>query len=520
MRKTTITLLSFAAALFTFANQANAQTAYDAFSYTRQDYEGTARSVAMGNAFTALGGDLGGISINPAGSGVYRYSEASFTFGLSSSSATGRGVSGNAFGDPGRSVTQNRFTMPNFGALLYFDTYRDRGIKAVNVGIYYSKTQDYNLSFSAGGINSLTSWAGSLAAGSTGISSDQLRDENAYFNGMPWSTVAGWDSGIISNFGNAPKDQYAAITENIRQTADGYEISLGGPLSQKAAYRTFGSKNDLVVNVGANISDIVYAGINLGFITMDYNRESRISEYAVNSSDFETGFVSLSDRNRLSASGRGVYAKFGVIVTPVAGLRIGGAIQTPTSILINESFIEDMNVTTTSGSGSASTPEGVWSYRMNTPLRYNVGAAYVFNSFGLISFDYEAINYGSMRFKDLDGYYDSFDATNSEIASTYGVSHTFRAGLEINPCRWLAVRGGFNLITAPEKNIDANSYIYSAGLGFKSTGSFYADIAVRYKQNSDLFYSPYMSYIDNVDDPVIKVKSSLLSVIATIGFRF
>ena len=56
-----------------------AQNAYDALRFSEQYAEGTARSVAMGNAFVAVGGDMGGISINPASSAVYRYSEFMFT---------------------------------------------------------------------------------------------------------------------------------------------------------------------------------------------------------------------------------------------------------------------------------------------------------------------------------------------------------------------------------------------------------------------------------------------------------
>ena len=36
---------------------AGAQTMYDALRYSEYDYYGTARTMAMGNAFTALGGD-------------------------------------------------------------------------------------------------------------------------------------------------------------------------------------------------------------------------------------------------------------------------------------------------------------------------------------------------------------------------------------------------------------------------------------------------------------------------------
>ena len=49
---------------------ATAQNMYDAINISRNDYFGTARTVALGNAVTALGGDLGTISINPAGSAV------------------------------------------------------------------------------------------------------------------------------------------------------------------------------------------------------------------------------------------------------------------------------------------------------------------------------------------------------------------------------------------------------------------------------------------------------------------
>ena len=62
MKKTAITLL-----LIGMAVCAEAQTMYDALRFSENNYEGTARTMAMGNAFTALGGDLGSISINPAG---------------------------------------------------------------------------------------------------------------------------------------------------------------------------------------------------------------------------------------------------------------------------------------------------------------------------------------------------------------------------------------------------------------------------------------------------------------------
>ena len=62
--------------LCTFASSSIwAQNIWDAYKFSQQLNEGTARSVAMGNASVALGGDIGAVSINPASSGVYRFNE-------------------------------------------------------------------------------------------------------------------------------------------------------------------------------------------------------------------------------------------------------------------------------------------------------------------------------------------------------------------------------------------------------------------------------------------------------------
>ena len=61
----------FLSAFFlSLAAGAGAQGWVDALNYSETDYLGTARSVGMGNAMTAVGGDLGSLTFNPAGSAV------------------------------------------------------------------------------------------------------------------------------------------------------------------------------------------------------------------------------------------------------------------------------------------------------------------------------------------------------------------------------------------------------------------------------------------------------------------
>lgn len=65
-----------------FSLTTSAQNADDALRYSQQFYGGSARFSAMGGAFTALGGDLSSFGLNPAGVGVFRRSEFSFSFRL------------------------------------------------------------------------------------------------------------------------------------------------------------------------------------------------------------------------------------------------------------------------------------------------------------------------------------------------------------------------------------------------------------------------------------------------------
>ena len=59
-----------------------AQSAVDAYNLSQSELRGTARFMSMGGAFTALGGDLSAVSLNPASLGVYRSSEIGATLDI------------------------------------------------------------------------------------------------------------------------------------------------------------------------------------------------------------------------------------------------------------------------------------------------------------------------------------------------------------------------------------------------------------------------------------------------------
>ena len=57
----------------------NGQTAVDALRYSRIFYSGTARFQGLGGAFGAVGADFSVIAVNPAGIGLYKSSELTFS---------------------------------------------------------------------------------------------------------------------------------------------------------------------------------------------------------------------------------------------------------------------------------------------------------------------------------------------------------------------------------------------------------------------------------------------------------
>ena len=542
MKKTVISIFLGLSAICGYA-----QTAYDALLFSENNYEGTARTMAMGNAFTALGGDLGSIGINPAGSAVAGYSQITLTPSLTFSASTTQGVSPYSDGHLPYFERQMKsritdFGMPNIGFTVSHDTHRSSGIKNFTFGFVVNKTAGWNEDVYAAGTNSTTSFMGSMAYDATisGLTGTDL-GAAAAFDRMPWKPVVGYQSGMISTFGGYD-DQFVGASEVIYDNGD---VALGGPLNQSYGRRVDGGKYDYLINMGANISDFIYIGANLGISSLDYTYNEYFKETAVDPSDFEIAlsggetiyFDEMRYKYSYSASGTGYYGKIGVIVTPGGGFRIGAAIQTPTVNTITEEWQQSGETSYTDGKydASSSSPYGRGSYRMVSPSRVNLGIAYALGQLGVISADYEVSDYSQMRYKSSDYDRDYFESVNEEIMENFRASHMLRLGLEAKPLPELAVRAGYSMATSPERCIECSSDIpairnqnVSFGLGYSSKNSFFADLAVRRTFLQDEYFMPYADYMYDADGylnenayaPEILNERSLWKVLVTFGWRF
>ena len=552
MRKTALLIL------FAFtAMSAQAQSIYDAQRFSEREYEGTARSVAMGNAFTALGGDLGSIGINPAGSAVANYSQFTITPGLTISSNTTQGVSPYTDGylpyfERQFKNTATHFAIPNLGMTFNWKTGRKSGLKNVTFGFVMNRVNSWNEDVYAAGRNATTSFMGAMATEATnkGLLGSNLNMKDAY-DYDPWKYVVGYQSGMISTFGGYD-DQFVGASELIFDNMGQTEISLGGPLDQSYGRQVRGAKNDYLINLGFNISDFLYLGANLGITSMNYSYEEYFKEVAVDPSDFgiefDNGqkiyFDNMKYKYSYGANTSGVYGKFGFILTPGFGLRIGGAIQTPTATTVTEYWYMSGETAYTDNSfnAAADSPEGEDRYRFSEPWRANLGVAYTLGKFAVFSVDYEMCNYSNMKFKrsGFDDDREYFIGLNEDINSVFGTSHMLRAGVEVKPVDRLALRAGYGITTSPEMNeiIIANDIanIYpidvpasqniAFGLGFISRKSFFADIACRYAFATDEYFMPYSDYIFDSEGYVIEYAPEILNikdnwkVLLTLGWRF
>ena len=571
----------FTALLSLTAIAAGAQTMYDGLNYSQNNYYGTARSIGMGNAMTAVGGDLGSIGINPAGSAVAGYSQFTITPNLTISSMNAS-YSAYPVGGADRFTNEQnkrltRFSMPNIGLTFNWKTGNGSGLKAITYGLVVNGTNNFTGKMLAGGRNDKTSYQSAMAVAADGYDMDFLNGysidkdgkrvdrgwDYPYYYGddfqndpnkgkfAPWNVIANAQAGSIANYGDTDDPsyywRYKATTEGYSKTgekdANGnyiYDIFLAGPLNQAYSRNITGSKYDVLFNVGFNFGDTFFVGANLGVTSLNYNYDECYKEAAENPSAFEidfgdkgkTCFSDYRTRYSYTADGSGVFGKIGFLWRPVDGLRVGAAVQTPTIMEINERWIQDVNLNYTDASfnGSAKTPEGDYSYRLRSPYRLNAGAAFTFAGMALLSADYEMTDYSTMKFMSKNGGWndDTYGKLNDEIRNRMGVSHMVRVGAEFKPVPEIAVRAGYNFTTTPEYVSEGNSKTtlndrinaFSIGLGYSSNGSFFADIAARLTMLSDEYISPYADYLSDLASPMILNKRDIYNVTATIGWRF
>lgn len=517
---------------------AGAQTMYDGLIFSQNNYVGTARTLSMGNAFTALGADGGSFQINPAGSAVSKRFLLTVSGGFNTSIAVAQGTALEgktyAYGDRLR-TSKSEASLPNVAFIASFNNRNGSALKRVSVGISYNATDYYLDNVYASGNHYGTSLTGFFAANTSAHYNDIIA--NTAYDNYAWDAVVAAQGGMISNVDWAD-NEYVGATEKYN---DKKEFFTAGPLSQKYGRMTTGGKADVVFNLAFDINDWIYFGASLGVQDIEYKNDYYLKESAVDPADFDiafdrgtTNFNSLKYNYSYGMAGTGIYGKFGVILTPGKILRIGASIQTPTAVSVSEwwAVSGETKFSNSSFDSSASSPKGSQTYKLKAPWRGTLGIAATLGGKAIVSADWEFAAFGSMRFRQdsYDKDESAFNAVNGNIRDCMGAQHNLRLGAEYKPADWFAIRAGYNLLSSPVfKEYDAEGNLYklpasvsnsvSLGLGFQASW-FTFDLALRSLFQPAEYIMPYGDYLDNKPSPEIRSKKALLSGVVTLGFKF
>ena len=521
-------IIVFCSVLMCSISAAFSQGEVEALKLSGSDLSGTARGMAMGGAFGALGGDLTGISINPAGIGVYRSSEVVGTLGLAQEKSE--------VGSVTRNKTQ--FAFDNIGFVGYFPL-RSDAIPFLNFGFTYNniKNFDKNIATPLGSPNSslmdYMCYVSNSFNDGKGVNSSLLDfniTDDPFSSGAPWLSVFGFNGYLI----------------DPNQTPQGYEYT---PLHNEAVNNSIslsekGYVNSYDFTLGTMIANKLNIGVAFTVTDLYYRLTSRYSE------EFSTGDNAGFDlHNYLKTDGAGVGAKIGIIYRPINSFRIGVSYHSPVWYNLTDTYSAEMAEDVSAYLPNtdyepARTNSDVYylDYRLKTPDKWVFSLASVFGNNFIASLDYEINNYGSMKLKgnsndaDPDAVYAQ---DNRYISEDYKTASTVRVGLEYRFTPQFSGRLGYAWMQNPYENdyydgsvetktvgsttiyrIEGDKNYFTGGLGYRFNPNVYLDFALVYKTQKDKLY-PYPSVPEiNLDASPFSLSNKNIKGLLTLGYKF
>ncbi|MBN1597752.1 MAG: hypothetical protein JW894_05620 [Bacteroidales bacterium] len=461
----------------------------DALRYSQTYPGGTARSVAMGGAFGALGGDFYSVSQNPAGLGVYRKSELVFTPEIYYSNVKSR-----YFNEEDEDYKYN-FNLNNFG---YVGTkvFGDEGFVSASFAVGFNRINNFNSSISIQGVNPESSLADYFAG-------------TANNNPLDFYTDA-----LFVDAGNILYDE---------ETGEYYvnpDMLLPG--RQVIYFEQSGRMSEWTLAAGFNYNHLLYFGATFGIVPVSYKSNSVISEFDTDQEYLDNRYFRFSET--LSVNGAGFNGKFGVIGKPMRFLRLGIAFHTPSIFVLSSTYNTNIQSAYIDGTYFPVDNDGyyvdpyLYDYRILTPAKFIGSIGIMLGKVAIISTDIEYIDYSSMRLRKGTGGED-FSPENQVIKYKYTDAINIKSGAEFRFSS-LYLRGGFGYYGSPysEEDINVESYhlSYSAGIGFR-TGNFSFDLGWNSLLNEKRLELYKLSYRDYYTTNLNQLTTRFL---ATVGFRF
>lgn len=500
---------------------ATAQETYQDTKLIGNDLNGTARYVGMGGAMEALGADISTMTSNPAGTGFFSRTQVSVTGGL----VWQNGVESN-------SVSGGHKTNASFDQIGIVAPLKINGKPCINVGFNYHKSRNFDQILTASGALSMAS-QNKLSA----IKYDKVGE---------W----GW---------NAIDANYKKILEKTDDQGKKYMDYYNGQAFDFGQYQ-HGYIGVYDFNISGAVSNNFYLGVTAGLHDVNYRSSSSYFEQLEQNTNGASA-------ERLKIDGTGVDVKVGAIFLPVDGspFRVGLYINSPVFYDLKlrgdagSGFVQYSGTLSDNNSSAYIRNYCNYEYKIYTPWKFGVSLGHTVGSYLALGATYEYSDYGSIDNRVIDGtYYDpwygdaydtssSDDVMNAHTERTLKGVHTLKLGAEFKPLPTLALRAGYNWVSAV---FDENGFRdgslespgsgyatstdytnwkatnrFTLGLGFQASKKINLDLAYQYSHTNGDFY-PFMSYYGdtNPDNNCIvratKVSHDRNQVMATLSYRF
>lgn len=496
---------------------------------------GSARSMAMAGAFTSLGGDVASMGINPAGLGMYRSNDLSFSPLMGFQSAENRAM---AWGEN----NQSRFAVSNIGLVLNLYEDSDTNLLSMNFGFGYNRVADFNYRYGFSSQSGASSApyrsiadAFSLMMGQSGLFPESFNAplNYDYRDAYYWGGMLAYN-GMLLDVGEDDLGKFYTTADRL-----GVNANVGHTVNMQSR----GCIGEYDFSFGLNYGNTLYVGFTWGIQSVNWKRQMYYGEdYIYNSTPVYSDGVALEhpaewmDYNQaITISGTGMNAKLGLIYRPVEPLRLGVAIHTPTFYTLERSYQAYM--------GTNFNPQGEYTPELNdygentwdfwSPTRLMFGASYTFGRFAVISVDYERDWYNGMRVKSVPAGFDlTRDDYRHEFKNNYKGSNTLRIGAEIKPTSQFALRAGYGIADGALRNDPSLYYnapqtyrttCYSAGVGY-AFGATTVDLAYQRIENLQttymLFYAMDELGVFDTASPTYRTDLKRNYFTLSIGYKF
>ncbi|MEO7215470.1 hypothetical protein [Mucilaginibacter sp.] len=474
-----------------------AQYSQDAIRFSGGQTGSTARIKAVGNAGTAIGGDLSSVSGNPAGLGFFTKSELSLTPEFNDIKVKSIYQS-----TPGMD-TKTSGNLNHAAFVIYQQLNRPKGADrnkgwlSFNYGGGYSRTNNFyeNINYAgSNGINSINDYYAGQA--------------NLY--GIDVGTLAGnaYDHNLIDNYGTNANPNYKSN-------------AFPGVDQQSIITRT-GGQSALDFAFGANYSNKFYIGLGVSFTDVRFNSFSNFYEDGALSVLEGTPTPVAVTRDYSSkfsqdqtTRGSGFSGRIGAIFKPVEAVRLGAVINSPTYYTIDDSYSESLATNISNGQRYEDGPQNYsLTYNMRTPWKFAGGASVFIKSFGFITGDIEYVDYSSTHISsDAD-----FDATgdNASIRSLYQSAVNYHVGAEARLTSFFLLRGGYGTQGKARRDDNASDIkTVSGGVGLRF-GAYYVDATYTHATGTQTVYP----YEIGTASPSVLLNRTNNNGFLTLGYRF